>query len=205
MRYFLALFLALSVIPSVAKADILPDNMHPISNCVAVSNIAEYPDYYFVWKIDGYRGIPSSERITSSDPMCNVSGSYTLLAIKKTDWNKVQYGVDDPTSDSGNPADMWAQDPQNADILIASNYTISFASFAPDTSDAQSEYTTVRIDFASDTGVTAHTASTLTTDENGEPIGDEETESNPLSTLAKVLIAVGVLGVGAMICAWKKK
>jgi len=202
MRYFLALFLTLSLIPRVAKADILPDNMHGITNCVSVSNISEYPAYDFVWKIDGYRGIPSSEKITNSDAICDVQGSYTLLAIKKTDWSKVVYKTG-TADESGDPAEQWAQDPQNADLFIASNYTVAFDRFASNTTDIQNTYTTVRIDFASDTGVTAHTSSTLNTDGSDEPIGDEDTSS--LSTTAKVLILLGVVGLGFLGCAWKKK
>lgn len=128
-----------------------------------------------------------------------------LLAIKKTDWSKVQYGIDDSGNDSGNPADMWTQDPQNADLFISSNYTASFDRFAPNTSDVSNVYTTAYIDAVSDTGVTAHTASTLSTDSNGEPISEAETEGNTLTTLAKILIAVGIFGLGFACRAWKKK
>lgn len=205
MRYILALLLAFSLLPSVAKADILPDNMRPISNCIAVSNTSDYPDYWFAWKIDGSRGIPSSERITNADPLCNVTGSYTLLAIKKTDWSKVQYGADDPNSESGNPADMWTQDPQNENLFITSNYTVSFDRFAPDTSDVNNVYTTVYIDNVSDTGVTAHTASTLSVNGNGESTSGAKMEGNLLTTSATVLVAIGLFGLGYMIAAWKKK
>lgn len=204
MRYFLALLLTLSVFPSVAKADILPDSMHSITNCVTVSNVADYPNYDFVWKIDGHRGIPSSAKVMSGNEVCHVEGSYALLAIKKTDWNKVVYKAGS-ADESGNPADQWTQDAQNADLFIASNYTASFAGFAPDTSDVKNVYTTVHIDSASDAGITAHTASTLSTDGAGEPVKEEEMGGNTLTTLAKVLIALGLIGVGYVCSAWKKK
>lgn len=204
MRYILALLLAFSLLPGVAKADLLPDNMHGITNCVTVSNIADYPDYDFVWKIDGYRGIPASEKITSSDAVCDVGGSYTLLAIKKTDWSKVVYKTG-TADESGDPADQWVQDSRNANLFIASNYTVGFERFASDTTDIKKTYTTVHIDFASDTGVTAHTSGTLSTDGSDEPVGEAETDGNLLTTSAKVLIAIGLFGLGYMIAAWKKK
>lgn len=204
MRYILALLLAFSMLPTVAKADILPDNMRPISNCIAVSNTSDYPDYWFVWKIDGWRGMPSSERITNADPLCNVTGSYTLLAIKKTDWSKVVYQTG-TADESGDPADQWTQDPKNADLFVASNYTVSFDRFAPDTSEVNNVYTTAYIDNATDTGVTAHTASTLSVNSNGESMSEAETEGNLLTNSALLLIAAGLFGLGYMIAAWKKK
>lgn len=203
MRYILALLLAFWLLPAAAKADILPDNMHEITNCVTVTNIADYPDYDFVWKINGYRGILSSEIITSSDATCNVDGSYTLLAIKKTNWSKVVYKTG-TADESGDPAEQWMQDPRNANLFIASNYTVAFERFASNTTDIKKTYTTVFIDFASDTGVTAHTSGTLNTDGSDEPVGTE-TEGNLLTTSATVLVAIGLFGLGYMASAWKKK
>lgn len=217
MKYFLAFLLTTMLLPRVAKADFIPDGVHTVSNCLAVNNIADYPDYDFVWKGEGYRGTPLSAKITNGDSVCDVAHSYALLAIKKTNWSKVVYKTSAP-DENGDPAVQWIQDPQNTNLFIASNYAVEFDRFAPDTSSVKTIYTTVHIDFVSDTGVTAHTAETLSTDSEGElnpamkrpaPIGDEETEANnPLSTLsptAKVLIALGVLGLGAVCYAWKKK
>ncbi len=207
MRYFLVLLLTAMLLPHVAKADIAPDNTHPINNCIGVENIANYPEYTFAWTITGFQNIESSRRITDAEPVCGASGTYVLFAIKKDNLDKITYSKDDPKAEGGNPAKQWIQDPRNADLFISSNYKIEFQGNVPDTNSTIKRLFSVHIDSATDAGVTAHIASTLSIDENGKET--LSTAENPaeesLSPTAKILIAVGILGLGLAACSWKKK
>ncbi len=200
MRYFFALFLIFSLIPSTAKADILPDNSHNINNCIAVENIAEYPEYDFVWK-KRYR-FESTERITNADMICYQSGAYSLYAIQKSDWSNVTYPKADPQCPECGTDKNLVDEPKNAKLFIPSNYAITLDGYVPDTNSAVKQSITVHIDSVSSAGITAHTATTITTDTHEEIVNNA---NGSLSTFAKALIAIGVLGLGAIACAWKKK
>lgn len=207
MKYFLAFLLTATLLPYVAKADVLPDNVHSITNCIGVENIAEYPEYDFVWAITGFQNIEYSKKITDSEPACNASGTYTLFVIQKTNLDKVQYNTSDPTNENGNPGEQWIQDPKNAGLFIASNYRITFPGYVPNSDSAVKQTFTVHVDSVSPKNVVAHTASTLALDEKGteKPSTTTEPKKEPLSPTAKVLIAIGIIGLGFAVYAWKKK
>lgn len=221
MKYFIAAsILFVGLLPGIAKADMIPDNYHTVESCLQIDNLSAYPDYDFV--LSGSYRFPYSDKITTGEN-CDLGGSGTILAIKKTDWDAVKYAPE-----GSEEAGDWSSNSANSSLFITSGLNLSFATTLPDTDAAVSKKYTVHVDAVTADMIQARLVQTDVTNKNGstetipgtsksttttqastttseQPSSATETGSDSSVPVVAIVIAVlGVLGLGLAYRTWKK-
>ncbi|MFA6522016.1 MAG: hypothetical protein WCT24_00235 [Patescibacteria group bacterium] len=217
MKYLLPALLLIGFLPTVATADVLPDNSHSVDSCLQIDNLADFQNYNFVATGIGHGGFLSSDTLSESK-YCQGLYDGALLAIKIVDWHSVQYNPDQEQYGD------WAQSSVNASLFIKSDLDVSLAEYVADTNPTASQTKIIHIDSVTDTAVKAHLVRTEITNQDGTtetilPTTAKATSTvaeehgNPLPLIATVIAIMAVLaGVGGVFYAvkmskktWKKK
>lgn len=201
------LFAITMLLPLTARADMLPNDNHQISNYIVADNASDYPNYNLYLTFDGVAF--GDEKISESPMQVNNNGATNgIIAVNKSNESKIQ--IIDGTANCGARCfDLNA----NKQLFIASNLSLSFTGFLPDENPVKKITQTIHIDSISDTAMTAHLTNINSVDKNGDKT-DQEALTPTNSELAnswdgslgqKLLYLFIGIGVGAISYSLVKK
>lgn len=172
-KYLLSFLVLTSLVPSVALADVVPDNQHAVNNCITIENQASYPNYNF-WLSGTGRGYGYIKQLALG-PNCDLGSlNGEVIAIKKTD----QASVRNQSTDENAETYIWSTDPANQAVVIDSNLRFTFEEYVPNTSRTVEKQVIAHVDTLSAAGMTGRIVRVATKDDAGrETLISEDTSA----------------------------
>lgn len=130
------------LLPSLAHADMMPDNSHTPFDVVQVDNVTDFPEYNFYIN-DSWEGVA----LKNNDPV-SLDGKYTvtgLFAVKKSDEKKIIH--DDLSKCDGSGChDGWIENKKNSPYFFPFGTEIKLDYAVSDADTTKSRFVKVHID-----------------------------------------------------------
>ncbi len=178
-KYLLSFLVLTSLVPSVAFADVVPNNQHEINNCLTIENQADYQNYNF-WLSGTGRGYGYIKQLMAGQNCALGSIDAEVIAIKKTDQAKVR----NQSTDENAETYIWSTDPTNRALVIDSNLRFAFETYTPNTNPIVENQVVAHIDSLTASGMTGRTVRVTTKDDSGRVIGSTVTPPAATETSA---------------------
>jgi len=169
---FALLLLSLSFAPLAVRADMVPDNTHPVDNCVSIDASQKYEGNYFIYA--DYK-FPGSTYLSSNPIACGFAGEGQLFLVT-AELSKGETVAEpnlDPLKTEARDSETygnWPKDPRNAQYIVWSDLNITFDAFVSDIDRTVRTYTQIYVDSVENGKVTAHIADRLAFDKDGNII-----------------------------------